>query len=148
MTTLKPLLAALKPRSLPFIHYNAQVVCKAITMSEIESNSGNFSHPDPSVNPKCMTTSDWMKVQTEDKVLGDIIQSYKAEGLHKGKDTDSPEMKQFLKKRGKLLLRNRISYHMNDTQETDSPDRNTMLLVLPTNLRMQALKGAMMTWGI
>ena len=88
-----------------------------------------------------MTTSDWMKVQTEDKILGDIIQRYKAKGLHKGKDTDSPEMKQFLKKRGKLLLRNGILYCKNNTQETDYPNRNTMQLVLPTNLRMQALKG-------
>ena len=74
--------------------------------SEIKSNLGDFSCPDPSLNPKCMTTSDWMKGQAEGKVIGDIIQRYKAKGLHKGKDTDSPEMKQFLKQRGKLLLRN------------------------------------------
>ena len=95
-------------------------------MSEIKSNFGDFSCPDPSVNPECMTTSDLVKVQAEDKVIGDIIKRYKAKGLHKGKDTDSPEMKQFLKQRGKLLLRNRILYHNNDTQETDCPDRNTM----------------------
>ena len=110
-------------------------------MSEIESSLGDFSHPDPSLNLKCMTTLDWIKVQAEDKVIGDIIQRYKAKSLHKGKDTDSPEMKQFLKQRGKLLLRNRILYHKNDTQETDHLDRNTMKLVLPTTLRMQALKG-------
>ena len=40
-----------------------------------------------------------MKVQAEDKILGDIIQRYKARGLYKGKDTDSPEMKQFLKQK-------------------------------------------------
>ena len=79
-----------------------------------------------------MTMSDWMKVQAEDKVIGDIIQRYKARGLHKGKDTDSPEMKQFLKQRGKLLLINRILYCKNDTQETDCPDKNTMQLGLPT----------------
>ena len=88
----------------------------------------------------CMTTSDWMKVQAEDKVIGDIIQRYKAKGLYKGKDTDSPEMKQFLKQTGKLLLRNGILYCKNDTQETDHPNRNTIQLVLPTNLRMQAFK--------
>ena len=84
---------------------------------------------------------DWMKVQAEDKVIGDSIQRYKAKGLHKGKDTDSPEMKQFLKQRGKLLLRNGILYCKNDTEETDHPDRNTMQLVLLTTLRIQALKG-------
>ena len=74
-------------------------------MSEIESNSGDFSHPDTSLNPKCMTMLAWVKVQAEDKVIGDIIQRYKAKGLHEGKDTDNPEMKQFLKERGKLLLK-------------------------------------------
>ena len=92
------------------------------------------------MNSKCITVLDWIKVQAEDKVIGDIIQRYKAKGLHKGKDTDSPEMKQFLKQRGKLLLRNRILYHKNDNQETDYTNRNTMQLVLPTNVRMQALK--------
>ena len=33
-------------------------------------------------------------------------------------------MKQFLKQRGKLLLRNGILYHKNDTQETKYPDRH------------------------
>ena len=55
---------------LPSIHDNAQNVCKAITTPEIESNSGDFSHPDPSLNLKCMITADWMKVQAEDKVIG------------------------------------------------------------------------------
>ena len=53
-----------------------------------------------------MTMSDWVKAQAEDPVIGDLIQWYQARELHKGKDTDSPEMKQFLKQRGKLLLRN------------------------------------------
>ena len=61
--------------------------------------------------------------------------------LHKGKDTDSPEMKQFIKQRGKLLLRNGILYHKNDTQETECPDRKSMQLILPTTFRIQALKG-------
>ena len=61
--------------------------------------------------------------------------------MHKGKDTDNPEMKQFFKQRGKLFLRNRILYCKNDTQEINHPDRNTMQLVLPTMLRIQALKG-------
>ena len=58
---------------LPSTHDNAQVVCKSITMSEIESNSGSFSCSDPSWNLKCMTMLDWMKVQAEDHVIGDII---------------------------------------------------------------------------
>ena len=45
---------------------NAQVVCKAITTSEIESNSDSSIGPDPSWNPKCMTLLDWTKVQSED----------------------------------------------------------------------------------
>ena len=107
----------------------------------MESNSSDFSHPDPSLNLQCMTTSDWMRIQAEDKVIGDIIQRYKPKGLHKGKDNDSPGKKQLLIERGKLLLRNGILYHKNDSQETDHPDKNTMQLVLPTALRIQALKG-------
>ena len=50
-------------------------------------------------------------------------------------------MKQFLKQRGKLLLRNGILYCKNDTQETKCPDRNTMQLIFPTTFGIQALKG-------
>ena len=84
---------------------------------------------------------DWVKVQTEDQVIGNLIQRYKARELQKGKDTDSSEMKQFLKQGGNLLLRNGILYHKNDTQETECPDRNTMQLILPTTFRIQAVKG-------
>ena len=41
--------------------------------SEIEANLGGSSHPNPSWNLMCMTMSDWMKVQAEDQVIGDII---------------------------------------------------------------------------
>ena len=64
-----------------------------------------------------MTMSDWVKVQAEDQVIHDLIQWYKAKELHKGEGTDSPEMKQFLKQRGKLLLRNGILYCKNYTKE-------------------------------
>ena len=50
-------------------------------------------------------------------------------------------MKQFLKQRGKLLLKNGILYCKNDTQENECPDRNNMQLILPTTIRIQALKG-------
>ena len=52
-----------------------------------------------------MTMSDWVKAQIEDQIISNLIQWYKARELHKGKDTDSPEMRQFLKQTGKLLLR-------------------------------------------
>ena len=42
---------------------------------------------------------DWVKVQPEDQVISNLIQWYKARELHKGKDTDSLEKKQFLKQR-------------------------------------------------
>ena len=58
---------------LPSIHDNTQVVCKFITMSETDSNVGSSSCPDPLFNLKCMTTSDWMKVQAEDQIIGDLI---------------------------------------------------------------------------
>ena len=82
-----------------------------------------------------------MKVQAEDQVISNLLQWYKAKELHKGKDTDSPDRKQFLKQRGKLFLRNGILYHKNDTKETKHPNRNIMQLIHPITLRMQALKG-------
>ena len=55
--------------SLPNIHDNDQVVCKSITTAVTESNSDSSSCPDPSWNLKCMTMSDWTKVQAEDQVI-------------------------------------------------------------------------------
>ena len=46
-----------------------------------------------------MTMSDWVNVQAEDQVIGNLIQWYKARELHQGKATDSSEIKQFLKQR-------------------------------------------------
>ena len=124
-----------------FIHDNAWVVCKSITTPEIEVDSDSYSCPDPSWNPKSMAMSDQVRVQAEGQVIRDLIQWYKAKELHKGRDTDSPEMKQFLKQRGKLLLWNGILYCKNDTKETEHPDRNIMQLILPITLRTQALRG-------
>ena len=119
----------------PSIPDKAQIVCKAITQSsrqshltcletelfesEAESKMGDFSHPEPALNLKCMTTAGWIEAQSKDKIVGDIIKMYKAKELQKGKETDSQEMRQFLKQRSKLLLRNGILYHRNDTQEID-----------------------------
>ena len=45
---------------------NVQVVCKSITTSGIKSNLDSSSYLDPSWNLKCMTMSNWVKVQAED----------------------------------------------------------------------------------
>ena len=55
-----------------------------------------------------MTTLDWVKVQAKDQVICDLIQWYGTKELHKGKDMDSLEMKQFLWPKGKLIMRNGI----------------------------------------
>ena len=115
-------------------------------MSEAESKLGDSSclavNDDSSLNPKCMTTSDWIEAQSEDKIVGDIIKLYKAKELQylKGKETGNQEMRQFLKQRSKLFLRNGILYCKNDAQEIDHPDRITMQLVLPETFRTLALK--------
>ena len=109
--------------------------------SETESKLGDSSCPDPALNPKCVTTSDWIEAQSKDKIVGDIIKMYKAKELQKGKETDNQEMRQFLRQRIKLFLRNRILYCKNDPKEIDCPDRNTMQLLLPESFRTQALKG-------
>ena len=126
---------------IPSIHDSAQVVCKSMMVYEIESNLNSYICPDPSWNPNCMTISDWVKVQAEGQVIHELIQWYRAKELHRDQDMDSLEMKQFLRQRGKLLLRNGILYCKNDTKEPECPDQNTMQLVLPTALRIQALKG-------
>ena len=118
------------------VHDNAQVVCKSMTMSEIDSDSNSSHCPDPLWNPNCMTTSNRVWVQAEDPVIYDLIQWYGTKELHKGKDMDSPEMKQFLWQKGKLIMRNGILYCKNDTKESECPDQNTMQLVLPTTLRL------------
>ena len=74
-------------------------------------------------------------------VIHDLIQWYRTKELHKNRDDDSLEMKQFLCQRGKLVMRNGIMYCKNDTKESECPDWNTMQLVLLTTLRLQALKG-------
>ena len=112
-----------------------------MTLSEIESDSDGYHCSDPSWNPNHMTTSDWVTVQDKDQVIHDLIQWYETKELHKGKDRDSPEMKQFLWQRGKLIMRNGILYCKNDTKESKCPDWNTMQLGLSTALRLQALKG-------
>ena len=98
--------------------------------SETESKPGNSSHPDLALNPKCMTTSDWIEAQSKEKIVGNIIKMYKAKEFQKGKETDSQEMRQILKQRSKLFLRKGILYQKKDTKEIDHPDRNTMQLVL------------------
>ena len=39
------------------------------------------------------------------------------------------------------MMMNGILYHKNDTKESEHADQNTMQLVLPTTLGLQALKG-------
>ena len=90
-----------------------------------------------------MTTLDWVEAQSKDKTIGKIICLFKAEELQcqRGKETDSQEMKQFIRKQNRLFMRKGILYHKNEIQDVDSPDRNTMQLVLPESFRKQALQG-------
>ena len=120
---------------------NSQVVSKLMIISEIDSDIDSYHCSDPSWSPNCMTTSDWLKVQVKDPVIHCLIQQYGTKELHKNRDDDSLELKQFLHQRGKLVMRNGILYHKNNTKESECPDWNTMQLVPLTALRLQALKG-------
>ena len=53
---------------------NTQVVCKSMTMSEIDSYIDSYHCSDQLQNPNCMTPSDWLKVQAKDPVIHDLIQ--------------------------------------------------------------------------
>ena len=92
----------------PSVHDNAQVVCKSMTISEIDSDIDSYHCSDQLWNPNCMTPSDWLKVQAKDPVIHGLIQQYGTKELHKNRDDDSLEMKQFLHQRGKLVMRNGI----------------------------------------
>ena len=98
---------------------------------------------DSPLNPKCTTPSDWVEAQSRDKNVGEIIHLFKAKELQgqKGTETESQEMKQFIRQQNKLHMRDGILYHKNEIQEVDCPDRNTMPLVLPESYRKQALQG-------
>ena len=75
--------------------------------------------------------------------MSEIICLFKAKELQdpKGKETDSHEMKQFIRQQNKLHMRDGILYHKNEIQEVHHPNRNTMQLVLPESYRKQALQG-------
>ena len=67
------------------VHDKAQVVCKSMTMPEIDSDSDSYCCSDPLWNPNCMTTLDWVRVQVKDPVIHDLIQWYGTKELHKVK---------------------------------------------------------------
>ena len=48
----------------PPVPKNTQVVCKSMTMSEIDSDIDSYHCSDQSWNPNCMTPLDWLKVQS------------------------------------------------------------------------------------
>ena len=80
------------------VYDSAQVVCKSMTIPEIDSDSHSSLHLDPTWNPNSMNTLDWVRVQTEDPVIDDLIQWYGTKELQKGRDKDSPKMKSFFSK--------------------------------------------------
>ena len=96
------------------------------------SNMDDFSCPEIAIdwqlNLKCMTEVDWVEVQSNNKTTDEIIWLFKAKQLWcwKGKETDSYEMRQFIRQWNRLLMRNGIQYHKNEIQEVNHTDRNTM----------------------
>ena len=135
------------------------IISKAITQSSrhshlthpdaesFTSQMDDYSHlgndQDPALNPRCMTTLDWVEVQFKDKTIGEIIHLSKSKELQcqKAKETDSQEMKQFIRQRNRLLMRNGILYHKSEIQEVNCPNSNTMQLVLPKAFTKQAPQG-------
>ena len=69
------------------------------TVSKLNDSSHLEVDTDLPLNPKCMTTLDWVEAQSKDKTIGEIIQLLKAKELQyqKGKETDSQEMRQFIR---------------------------------------------------
>ena len=61
------------------------------TVSKPDNSSHLGADSDPTLNQKCMTTSDWVEAQSKDKKIGEIIHLFQAKELQcwKGKETDS-----------------------------------------------------------
>ena len=95
------------------------------------------------MNPRCMATLDWVEAQSKDKTIGKVLHLCKSKELQCqiGKETDSREMKQFIRQWNRLLMRNGILYHKIEIQEVNHPNRNTMQLVLPKAFRKQEPQG-------
>ena len=135
------------------------IISKAITQSSRHSHptcledesfalqTDDYGHlgndQDPALKPRCVTALDWEEVQFKDKTISEVICLYKSKELQcqKGKETDSQEMKQFIRQWNRLLMRNGILYHKNEFQEVNQSNRNTIQLVLPKAFRKQALQG-------
>ena len=68
-------------------------------VSKLDDSSHLGVDQDPSLNPRCMTTLDLVEAQSKDKTIGKVILLFKAKQLQcrKGKETDSQEMKQFIR---------------------------------------------------
>ena len=57
-----------------------------------------------------MTKLDWVEAQSKDKIIGEIIQLFKAKELQcqKGNETDNNEMRQFIRQQNRLFMRDGI----------------------------------------
>ena len=51
------------------------------TVSKLDDSCHLEDDLDPSLNPRCMTTLDWVEAQSKDKTIGKIIHLFKAKEL-------------------------------------------------------------------
>ena len=56
----------------PPVHDSTQIVCKSMTMPEIDSDSYSSHGLDLSWNPNCMNKLDWVRVQAKEPVIHDL----------------------------------------------------------------------------
>ena len=75
------------------------------TVSKPDDSSHLGLATDHQLNPKCMTTLDWVQAQHKDKTIGEILQLFKAKELKCQKDklNDSHEMRQFIRQWNRFL---------------------------------------------
>lgn len=91
------------------------------------------------VTPAKMTNQDWVKEQMEYPVIGEIHKHLLAKTLHKrkGKRGDPDYLKNLLKYRWQLVLRNDLVYRKVKTTKEENP---TMQFLLPLKFRERALE--------
>ena len=94
-------------------------------ISKLDASSQPGADNHSPLNPRCMTTADCVEAQSKGKNVGEIIHLLRMNELQfrKGKETDSQELKQFIRQQNRLLMKNGILYHKNEIQEVNCPDK-------------------------
>ena len=91
-------------------------------------------------NTSIMTIPDWMKHQSDDKAIGEILALHKSKKLHSrpSKKTDSKELSNLLRQKTKLKIRQGLLYRV---VHPTNRDEKVFQFVVPYAFRNRAMEG-------